>query len=59
MIQIKRFREKAGLTQAQLAKKLDVAEITIRSWENDVRTPRLRKLKDIAKVLKCEPAQLL
>jgi putative transcriptional regulator len=59
MSQIQRLRLKAGLTQGELAKKLGVSEITVRKWEAKVRTPRTKRLKAIAKVLRCNPAELL
>lgn len=31
---IKRCREEAGLTQAQLAEKMDVSVVAVQNWEN-------------------------
>ena len=59
MSQIQRLRRKAGLTQAQLAKKLHVSEVTVRKWEADVRTPRTKRIRAIAKILGCTPGELL
>ena len=38
---IKRYRLEKGLTQKQLADNLGLAEITIRQYENDKRTPKI------------------
>lgn len=59
MSRIRRLREKAGLTQSEMARRLKVSEAIIRKWENGTRTPRLKRLKDIARVLRCQQAQLL
>ena len=53
------LREKAGLTQVQLASKMKVSEITIQNWESGRRTPRVKRIRELAKFLKCEPAALL
>jgi transcriptional regulator with XRE-family HTH domain len=59
MSQIKKLREKAGLTQRALAEKIGVSEITVRKWESGHRTPRLRRIRRLAKVLKCGILRLL
>jgi len=59
MSQIRKLREKAGLTQAELAKRTNVSEVTVRKWEAGTRTPRVKRLRQIARVLQCMPAELL
>jgi transcriptional regulator with XRE-family HTH domain len=59
MSQIKKFREKAGLTQRALAAQVGVAEITVRKWEREKRAPRIESIRALAKVFGCEPAKLL
>lgn len=48
---IKRARQKAGMTQAQLAEKLGIPYQSIGQWERDVRNPKLDTLKRIADAL--------
>lgn len=59
MSKIQRLRKKAGLTQALLARKLKVSEAIVRKWESGERSPRIKRLKAIARVLGCTPADLL
>ena len=47
---IKEFREKAGLTQADLAEKVDVRRETIVHLENGKYNPSLKLAMDIARV---------
>lgn len=50
---IKTLRQKAGMTQAQLAKKMNVDQTTVSRWEIGDTKP-LRKLhKKLARVLGC------
>ncbi|SEK50889.1 helix-turn-helix domain-containing protein [Roseovarius nanhaiticus] len=44
-------REMAGMTQAQLAKRLGVKKKTLEEWENDVRGPRAMRLSMLAGLL--------
>lgn len=53
MTGIKLHREKSGLTQQQLAKKLGLYQSTIAMWEAGDRLPRSDKLPELAKVLGC------
>ena len=48
---IKRARQKAGMTQAQLAEKLGIPYQSIGQWDRDVRNPKLDTLKRIADAL--------
>ena len=48
---IRGARLEAGLTQKQLAEKCDMAEITIRQYENGRREPKHRQLEKIAAAL--------
>jgi transcriptional regulator with XRE-family HTH domain len=59
MIRLQRLRKRAGLSQRELAALVGVAEITVRKWETGKRAPRLMRIKELAKALKCAPAQLL
>lgn len=53
------YREKMGITQSELAKKLGVTQPAIAQWENGVRKPDIYMLKKIADVLKCTTDELL
>ncbi|WP_113913197.1 helix-turn-helix domain-containing protein [Roseovarius dicentrarchi] len=44
-------RELAGMTQAELAKRLGVKKKTMDDWENDVRDPRAMRLSMLAGLL--------
>lgn len=50
-IYIKLERQKAGLTQKELAEKAGLATITIQQYERNLRAPRLENLKKIAHAL--------
>lgn len=62
---LQKLRKKAKLTQAQLAKLLDVSLITVKKWESkseDPRTardPSLTNLKKIARALNVRIDELL
>lgn len=47
---IRYLRARAGLTQDELAKRLDVARATVASWEINKRTPDAEALKSLASV---------
>jgi len=44
-------REQAGMTQAQLAKRLGVKASTLRAWENDMSEPRANRLSMLSGLL--------
>lgn len=48
---IKAARRKAGLTQAMVAEKCNLATITVRQYENDKRNPSIEILKQLGRVL--------
>lgn len=50
---IRKLRERANLTQGQLAATLQVDKTTISKWETGGATPRADKLPEIARALKC------
>lgn len=56
---IKAARLKAGMTQAELAKKLGVAYQNIGQFERDVRKPKIDTLERIAAALGVFPTELL
>jgi transcriptional regulator with XRE-family HTH domain len=56
---LKTSRKKFGLSQAELAKQVDVSQPTIANWERGGHIPRPDALSRIAKALKTDPAWLL
>ena len=51
--QLQILREKASLTQAELAKKIRVSIMTIRRWEWGQRVPRITEMQKLCEVLEC------
>ena len=56
---IKKLREKKGITQQELADVLGVAQSTVAMWESNKSLPRVDTLKAIAKALGCTIDELL
>ena len=56
---IKEAREKAGLTQQDLANELGVGQSTVAMWETQKSLPRTDKLPALAKILDCTIDELL
>lgn len=52
-MQIRKLRKAAGLTQAQLAEKVGVAQATVADWESDEYRPRASILPALATALGC------
>lgn len=52
------IRKRIGLTQSQLAERLNVEQPTIQRWERGLREPNMSKLVDIAAALGVEPGDL-
>jgi DNA-binding transcriptional regulator YiaG len=59
MTKIREYREKIGLTQEAFAARLRVSIHTARSWDQGQRSPKRSRVKEIAKLLKCDPVELL
>ena len=56
---IREYRKRAGMTQAELAKRLDVDQSAVSLWESGKTRP-LRKLhKRLAEILGCTVEELL
>lgn len=55
---IKTQREKAGITQAELAARLNVTQAAIAIWETGEAMPRSDKLPEISKILGCSIDEL-
>lgn len=59
MNQIRMYREKRGLTQAELAFILEVSRTAVVKWETDVANPKVDNLVKLAKALRCSVDELL
>lgn len=55
---IAQLRKRLGLTQGQLAERLNVEQPTVQRWERGLREPNMSKLADIAAALGVEPGEL-
>ena len=56
---IKEFREKAGLTQEQLAEKMEVQRNTVWRWENKKANLKADNMYRLSTVLHVEPSDLV
>lgn len=56
---LRQMREKAGLTQGDLAEKLDVSRPAVSSWESGKIRPRLNKLQQLADLFDTTVADLM
>lgn len=55
---IKTARKAKGMTQAELAEKLEVPFQSISQWERDIRNPKQETLEKISRILETTPAML-
>lgn len=58
MTNIRTLRQKAELSQAELAKKLGVTQGTVSQWESGQILPATAKLVKIAEALRCTVSDL-
>ncbi|WP_251862148.1 helix-turn-helix domain-containing protein [Clostridium sp. Marseille-Q2269] len=56
---IKKYRKEKRLTQKQLAKEINLSEISIRRYEKNISTPTIEIIKKIAEKLKVPVSSLL
>lgn len=56
---IKRIRKMRGITQSDLAKKLEVTARTIQNYESGNREPNLETLMKICDTLDCAPMEII
>lgn len=56
--QLKALRIKNGMTQEQLAEKLNTTKAAISRYERDQRQPRLEQISEIAQILGANPDEL-
>lgn len=57
--QIRQARKSRGLTQAQLAERLGMSEMTVRRWETNQRSPRMEEIQRIAETLSIPADKLI
>lgn len=53
LLRIRKMRERKGLSQAELAQRLNVSQSAVTQWETGTRLPATKNLIEIAKVLEC------
>lgn len=58
-VRFKVLREKANLTQAQIAEALNIGQSTVSMWESGENLPRADKLPQLARLLNCTVDELL
>ncbi len=51
---IRRMRVRAGISQAELARRLDVTRASVANWETGVMCPRFKTVLAIADALGCK-----
>lgn len=52
-------RERAGITQAQVARKFGIAKSSVNDWEKGRCFPKPSRLIEVAEYLGCEVAEIL
>ena len=58
-MRLKELRLSKGITQEELAEKLNVGQNTISQWETGDRIPRVPTVLKLAQVLDCSVGELL
>lgn len=56
---IRKARERLGMNQSDLARKLEVSRQTIHYWESGASRPRPTRMREVARVLGIDPVSLL
>lgn len=59
MLNLKTYRQLAGLTQSALANMLNVVPSTVNMWETGERTPNIEYIKKIADIFGCTVDSLI
>lgn len=59
MNKLKQLRQKNGLTQAELAARINVSQSTVAMWENGKAYPRVESLIKLAKIFGCSVSDLI
>lgn len=56
---LKRFRQREALTQAELAEKAGIAEVTLSRIERNVADPHMSTIRKLARELNVHPRELV
>ncbi len=56
---VKRFRQREALTQAELAKNAGIAEVTLSRIERNLADPHMSTIRKLASVLNVHPRELV
>lgn len=56
---IKLLREQAGITQAQLAKRLNITRSSVNAWEMGISAPSMQYIVELANIFKVSTDYLL
>ncbi len=59
MMALKEMRERQGLTQTQIADRLEVDKSTVSKWESGDSTPLKKYRRKLCELLGCTEAELL
>lgn len=59
MMALKEMRERLGLTQTQIADRLEVDKSTVSKWESGDSTPLRKYRRKLCELLGCTEAELL
>lgn len=59
MIRLTEYRKKNGMSQQDIADKLEVSDNTVSQWETGARRPNVDMLVKLARVLGCTPNDIL
>lgn len=56
---LKQIRKSKNLTRKQISDKLGVSINTVASWEQGIRTPPLKRINDLIKILDVKVSDLI
>ena len=59
MNKIREYRERHGLSQEELARRLGIDRSSVAKWESGCNTPRLAHLLELAKIFRCSLDELI
>lgn len=59
MITIRKIRLERGMTQTELANRLNVTPNAVTQWEKGTRNPSLNNVKKMAEILHCTTDEIL
>ena len=59
MNKIREYRERYGLSQEELARRLGIDRSSVAKWESGCNTPRLAYLLELAKIFRCSVDELV